>query len=124
MFKTEDAHFGGDYFFEKQELSTTEAVSEAFNLGQTNGGVRVRAWIDGTASASEGNTVTATLETSNDGVSWGALDTAILTAEGTTLTGDIAKFIPDVKDKFMRLKVKAVSGVSGTFSAAPEYIPR
>ena len=124
MFKTEDAHFGGDYFFEKKDISATEAVSDVFALGQTNGGVRVRAWFDGPVEAESGNTVTATLEGSSDGAAWAAIGTATATATADGFSGDICNFIPDTKDKYMRLKIKATSGVSGKFSAAPEYIPR
>lgn len=126
MFDNKEAHFGGDYFFEKADFGGKEVVSEVLELGQTNGGLRVRGWIDGTATATAGNTVTVKLEAGNDpaGADFEVIAQNVATAKDTAMTGDIFSFIPDTDKKYMRVKVTPVSGVAGKFSVAPEYIPR
>lgn len=126
MFDNKEAHFGGDYFFKEADLSTTEKVSGVFGLGQTNGGLRVRGWIDGSAKAADGNTITVKLEAGDakDGSDFEVIAQNVATAEGTSIAGDIFSYIPDTDKQYMRVKVAAVGSVSGKFSVAPEYIPR
>ncbi len=126
MFDNKEAHFGGDYFFEKADFGGKEVVSEVFELGQTNGGLRVRGWVDGTATATSGKTITVKLEAGDDpsGGDFEIIAQNVITAEGTSMNGDIFSYIPDTAKKYMRVKVTPDTGITGKFSVAPEYIPR
>lgn len=121
----EQPHFDGDYFFKEKALTATAQVSEAFNLGRTNGGIRVRAWADGAIATANGKTITFKVETANEKTGeWTVAKTETFTAPGATVTGELFKFIPDTADKYIRLTVTGSEGTTGSFSAAPEYLPR
>ena len=127
MFKNREPHFDGDYFFKDEAIAASEKVSDAFRLGNTQSGLRVRGWVEGTAASTAGGTISVTLEVGDESAADGtweviAADTA--TATGTTITGDIFSYVPDTDKKFMRVKVKGVAGITGTFSVAPEYVAR
>lgn len=143
MFEKNEVHFAGDYFFEDKALSTgTDAqVSEAFRLGKSHGGIRVKAWMEGEASCAAGGSVAAALQVGDDEDSTAATDwsnlvsgtaTAVATVTGTgtdattsySVSGDILSAIPETDKKFMRLSVANSTGMTGSFSAAPEYVPR
>lgn len=140
MFSKNEVHFDGDYFFKSQALATgTDAqVSDAFELGNPHGGLRIHGWLDGTATAGSGNTIIATLQGADteDATSWTDIASntatvdATVTGTGTDATtaysvsGDILNYIPEGGYKFMRVSVANSTGMTGTFSVAPEYIPR
>lgn len=126
IFKTKDAHFGQDYFFQEAAFAAETLTSEAFELGCTEGGIRVHGWVEGSAAASSGAQVVTKLEVADsaDAADWREIESQAVTAAGTALSGDLFSFIPDVDDKFMRVTVAAGSGVEGKFSVAPEYVPR
>jgi hypothetical protein len=138
-----EVRFAGDKFFEDKALSTgTDAqVSEVFELGNTHGGIRVKAWMEGEASCAAGGNVAATLQVGDDKDSTASTDwanlvsgtaTAVATVTGTgtdattsySVSGDILSVIPESEKKFMRLSVANSTGMTGSFSAVPEYVPR
>lgn len=128
MWKRNEAHFAGDYFFENQALATgTDAqVSEAFELGCTEGGIRVRGWLDGSAVCASGNTVTTELEVADtpNSTAWRKIAENTVTATATALAaGDIFSFIPDVDEHYMRVKVANSTGMTGNFTVAVELVP-
>lgn len=127
MWNRNEVHFDGDYFFKKQALATgTDAqVSGAFELGCTEGGIRVRGWLDGSAACASGNTIKTELEVADtaDSTAWRKIAENTVTATGTGVTGDIFSFIPDVDDSFMRVKVTNATGMTGSFSVAVELVP-
>lgn len=132
MFSKPEAHFAGDYFFKDQALGTaTDAqISEVFQLGNTEGGIRVHGWIEGSAASASGETITAKLqvgdlESSTAATDWKDIETNVITADGTAVTGDIISVIPDTEKKFMRVSVEHSTGVTaGNFTVAVEYVPR
>lgn len=134
MWNKNEAHFDGDYFFKEQAIgtSTDAQISDAFQLGNTEGGIRVRAWIEGNAACASGDTIAATLQVgdkadSTAGTDWTDIASGTLTATGTALTGEILSVIPETDKKFMRLSVARVAGtdgMTGKYSAAVEYVPR
>lgn len=134
MFNKPEVHFAGDYFFQDQAIgtSTDAQVSEAFQLGNTEGGIRVRAWLEGAAACASGDTITATLQVgdkadSTAGTDWTDIASNTLTATGTALSGEILSVIPETEKKFMRLSVARTAGtdgMTGKFTAAVEYVPR
>lgn len=131
MFKTNEAHFEGDYFFQNAALGTTtaERVSDVFELGVTEGGIRVRGWIEGTVACSSGKTITTKVQVGNDAASTAATDwediaTKVVTATGTALTGELVSVIPDTDKQFMRVVVSNATSMTGNISVAVEYVPR
>lgn len=125
MWKNSEVHFAEDYFFKEHAFGTDALVSDALELGVTEGGIRVHGWIDGSASCASGNTVKVELEVANEpnASEWRKIAENTVTADATSMSGDIFSFIPDVEDHFMRVKVSGASGVTGTFSIAPELVP-
>lgn len=127
MWNRNEAHFDGDYFFKEQPLATGTAaqVSDAFELGCTEGGIRVRGWLDGSAVCASGNTIKTELEVADtpDATAWRKIAENTITATGTSVTGDIFSFIPDVDDHYMRVKVANATGMTGNFSVAVELVP-
>lgn len=127
MFNRDEVHFDGDYFFKKQALAETTAaqVSDAFELGCTEGGIRVRGWIEGSVACASGNTLKTELEVADtaDSDTWRKIAENTITADGTALTGDIFSFIPDVDDHYMRVKVANATGMTGKFTVAVELVP-
>lgn len=134
MWNKNEAHFDGDYFFKEQAIgtSTDAQISDAFQLGNTEGGIRVRAWIEGNAACASGDTIAATLQVgdkadSTAGTDWTDIASGSLAATGTALTGEIISVIPETDKKFMRLSVvrtAGTGGMTGKYSAAVEYVPR
>ena len=134
MFDKPEVHFAGDYFFKEQAIgtSTDAQISDAFQLGNTEGGIRVRAWLEGSAACASGDSITATLQVgdkadSTAGTDWTAIASGTLAATGTALSGEILSVIPDTGKKFMRLSISRTAGtdgMTGKYSAAVEYVPR
>jgi hypothetical protein len=131
MFDKKEAHFAGDYFFENQALGTTTAaqVSDSFELGCTEGGIRVHGWLEGSAACASGNTITAKVQVgdkadSTAGSDWTDVESSVVTASGTSVSGDIVSVIPDTGKKFMRVSVANSTGMTGSFTVAAEYVPR
>ncbi len=127
MWKDKAPHFGQDYFFKEQEFAknTTAQVSQVLELGETLGGIRVRGWVEGSAESSSGNTIRTVLKVADtiDAEEWITVAENTVTADGATVSGDIFAFTPDTDKKFMRVEVTNATGISGTFSVAPELIP-
>ena len=127
MWNRNEVHFDGDYFFQEQALgtSTDAQVSEAFELGRTEGGIRVRGWLDGAAVSASGNTIKTELEVADTptATAWTKIAENTVTATGTSVSGDIFSFIPDVDDHYMRVKVTNSTGMTGNFSVAVELVP-
>lgn len=123
MFKSKEAHFDGDYFFKEATFGTATVTSEDFIIGNIEAGIRVRGWVEGTATCSSGATITSTLQVSDDKVNWE--DFAVQTKEATSTecTGEFFNIIPDTEKKFMRVALDN-TGVTGDFTVAVEYIPR
>ena len=131
MWNKEEAHFAGDYFFQNQPLGTTEAeqISEVFQTGNLEAGIRVHGWLDGNAACASGNTITTKLQVgdkqdSTSSGDWTDIETKVITAEDTTISGDIISAIPETDKKFMRISVANSTGMTGAFTVAVEYIPR
>lgn len=126
MWNKSEAHFDGDYFFQDKALASTALVSEAFELGNTQGGIRVHGWVEGSAKAASGDTIVTKLQVADtaDATAWTDIFTNTVTADGTTLAGDIISVIPETDAKFMRVSVTGSSGTTGNFSVAVEYVPR
>ena len=134
MWNKNEAHFDGDYLFKEQAIgtSTDAQVSEAFQLGNTEGGIRVRAWREGSAACASGDSISATLQVgdkadSTAGTDWTDIASGTLAATGTALSGEILSVIPETDKKFMRLSVSRTAGtdgMTGKYSAAVEYVPR
>lgn len=132
MWKRNEAHFADDYPFKDQAFATgTDAqVSEAFELGCTNGGIRVRGWVEGSAVCASGDTIKTELEVAGtpDATSWKKIAENTVTASTTSLTGDVFSFIPDIEPgdadgKYMRVKVANATGMTGNFTVAVELVP-
>lgn len=127
MWKDKEVHFADDYMFKESGLAsgTDAQVSEAFELGRTQGGIRVHGWLVGEAACASGNTITTVLEVADspDASDWREIASHEVTASGTSLSGDIFSFVPDVDEPYMRVKVSNSTGMTGTFSVAPELIP-
>ena len=118
-------HFGQDYFFKAEPLTATAKVSEAFRLGRTQGGLKIRVWADGTIATSSGKTITVKVETAPaETGEWTAARTETFTATAAAVTGDLFSFIPDTDAAFVRVTVTGSDGTTGNFNAAPEYLPR
>lgn len=130
MYKDNEVHFEGDFLFDKQALSTaTDAqVSAAFRLGQTEGGIRVRAYFDEPAACSSGNAVTAVLKVADKAdaaaTDWETIASNTVTATGTAIEGEIFSFIPDTEADYMKLEISNSAGMTGTITAPIEYVPR
>ena len=124
MFNSKEVRFDGDYFFKEKALGTAALTSDAIELGGTLGGIRVRAYVEGTLTCSSGNTVKVTLETADavDGA-YTVLAENTVTATGTTITGDLFSFVPDNGAAYMRVKVTNSASVTGNITVAPELIP-
>ena len=127
MWKDKEVHFADDYMFHEADLAadTAAQVSEAFELGGTQGGIRVHGWLVGEAACASGNTITTVLEVADapDAADWREIASNEVAAPGTALSGDIFSFIPDVDEHYMRVKVSNSTGMTGKFSVAPELIP-
>lgn len=122
----EQPHFDGDYFFKGEALTATAQVSEAFNLGRTNGGIRIRAWAEGAITTSAGKTITFAVETADtaDATTWDKVKQETFTAKGSAETGTLFTYIPDTAARFVRVSVTGSDGTTGKISVAPEYLPR
>lgn len=122
----ESPHFGQDYFFKDAELTAAVKVSEVFNLGRTNGGIRIRAWAEGAITTSAGKTITFAVETADaaDAAAWDKVKQETFTAKGTAETGTLFTYIPDTAARFVRVSVTGSDGTTGKISVAPEYLPR
>lgn len=131
MFNSNEVHFAGDYLQQEKAFSTaTDAVySDCFQLGTTHGGLRIRGWIEGEATASTGGAVTTTLyvgsvEDSTEATDWTALSAKTVSAgSATSVSGEIFNDIPETDKPFMRLGV-ASTALTGSYTVAIEYIPR
>jgi hypothetical protein len=127
MWKDKEPHFGQDYFFKDQAFASDgkAQVSQVLGLGETLAGIRVRGWVVGSAKATSGNTIKTVLKVADavDAEEWITVAENTVTADGTTISGDIFAYIPEADKKFMRVEVTNASGVSGAFSVAPELIP-
>lgn len=131
MWNKPEAHFDGDYFFKEQSLGTTTAAqySGALQIGNTEGGIRVHGWLEGSAACSSGNTITTKVqvgdvEDSTAATDWEDIETKVITASGTAVSGDLVSIIPETGKKFMRVSVANSAGMTGNFTVAAEYIPR
>ncbi len=123
MYNNKEVRFGDDYFFQEQEFGTAALVSEAFQLGVTHGGIRVHGWTVGVVECADGATVVSKLQVADsaDADDWKDIAVQTATASGTSFSGDLFSFIPDVDAKFMRVSVSNSTGVTGKFSFAPEF---
>lgn len=119
-------HFGDDYFFKGEALAATAKTSEAFDLGRTQGGFKIRGFADGTISTAATKTITFAVAVADtaDAASWTTIKTETFTATGTSVTGDLFSFIPDSDAKFVRVSVTGSEGTTGKVTVAPEYLPR
>ena len=123
MWKDTDAHFGQDYFFKDQAVSAEAQVSEAFALGQTLGGMRIRGFFPEPSADVAGKTITVKVEGADEPA---AAEWKVLDDKSVSLTANIKdfySFIPDTGLKYCRVTVTGGSGLSGKFSVAPELIP-
>lgn len=127
MWDKKEVHFAGDYMFEKAALATGTAAQEssAFELGCTEGGIRVHGWLEGNAACASGDNITSVLKVADspDATAWKPIATNTVSATGTSLSGDLFSFIPDVDAKFMKVGVANSTGMTGAFSVAPELVP-
>lgn len=125
MWNKPEAHFAGDYFFQDAAFSGAAQVSEVFELGNTEGGIRVHGWIEGSATTTSGKTITVKVQGADatDG-EWADIATNTVTATSTAFTGDIIAVIPDTDKKYMRVSVTDAGGTTGKFTVAVEYVPR
>lgn len=124
MFNSKEVRFDGDFFFKEKALGTAAITSDALELGNTLGGLRVRGYVEGALACASGNTVEVSLETADaeNGV-WTELAANTITADGTAITGDLFSFIPDNGAAYMRVKVTNSATVTGKITVAPELIP-
>lgn len=141
MWKDKEVHFADDYFFQDADLATGTAaqVSGVFELGNTLGGIRVHGWLEGDVASASGGSITAVLEVADaaDSTGWTGIATNTVTAEALSTSGtgtaavvnygisedSIFSFVPDVEDNYMRVSVSNSTGMTGTFTVAPELIP-
>ena len=128
MFNDKEAHFEGDYFFKEQAFGTTTAAqtSGVFRLGNTEGGIRIRGFVDGNGTSASGATITTVVQVADEenSTAWTNLESKTFTAQGTALTGDFFGFIPDTDKRFVRCTVANGTAISGKFNLALEYVPR
>ena len=131
MWNKPEAHFDGDYFFKEQSLGTTTAaqVSDSFQIGNTEGGIRVHGWLEGSAACASGDTVTTKVqvgdvEDSTAATDWEDVESKVITSDGTSVSGDMVSVIPETGKKFMRVSVENSTGMTGAFTVAVEYVPR
>jgi hypothetical protein len=126
MWNKPEAHFAGDYFFQDKAFSGAAQVSEVFELGNTEGGIRIHGWIEGSATTTSGKTITVKVQVADtaDAGEWTDIATNTVTATGTAFTGDIIAVIPDTDKKYMRVSVADTGSTTGNFTVAVEYVPR
>ena len=122
MFNDREAHFEGDYFFKEQAFGTTTAAqtSGVFRLGNTEGGIRIRGFVDGNGTSASGATITTVVQVADEenSTDWTNLESKTFTAQGTALTGDFFGFMPDTDQRFVRCTVANGTPTPATFIAA------
>ena len=131
MFNNKEAHFAGDYLFQTASFSTSTQTSGVFQLGTTEGGLRIRGYIDGgnAATGASGATITTTLQVADaeDATAWTNLESKTFTNSSTAFDGDFFSLIPDTDKLFMRAVVAnstAFNTSGAKFTVAIEYVPR
>lgn len=131
MFNNKEAHFAGDYLFKEASFGTATQTSAVFQLGTTEGGLRIRGYIDGgsAATGASGGTITTTLQVADteDATAWTNLESKTFTNTSTAFDGDFFSFIPDTDKLYMRAvfaNSTAFNTSGAKFTVAIEYVPR
>jgi hypothetical protein len=124
MFK--HANYGDAYFFRDEAFGKTSYTSKAFELGNLQQGIAVRAFLDEPAACTSGNTFTVAVEVSDtEEGSFTKVGEKTFTATGTAIpAGDLVSVPVDSTKAYFRVVVTASSGITGKFCVAEEYVAR
>ena len=117
----EPAKFDPDYIYEAAALpNATDATSDVFKAGRTQGGVQVNVQADTTVSIADGESLTISLlsDTSESGDYADALVLYDETASGSAITFEIDEYIvkhipADDIDSYNKLKITTSADESG-----------
>ena len=124
MFK--HANFCDAYFFRDEAFGKTSYTSTAFELGNLQQGIAVRAFLDEPATCASGNTFTVAVEVADTETgTFTKVGEKTFTAAGTEIpAGDLVSVPVDSTKAYFRVVVTASSGMAGKFNVAEEFVAR